>query len=130
MQKSGKIVGQEVPGCGLRAKSKYNFLKMAKARTWLNYAAWGSLSAEWVFKNLVFVFFIGFLGLVYIANAHFAEKKVRQIQALQKEVKELRWEYMSLKSDIMYNYKLSEVSKKVEMKGLRLKSPKKIEVEE
>ena len=96
----------------------------------MNYTAWGSLSAEWVFKNLTFVFFIGFLGLVYIANAHFAEKKVRQIQSLQKEMKELRWEYMSLKSDIMYNYKLSEVSKKVELKGLRLKSPKKIEIEE
>jgi len=33
-----------------------------------------------IIKNIPFVFFLGFLGVIYIANAHMAERKVRQIQ--------------------------------------------------
>ena len=86
----------------------------------------GTLSAELLFKNLLFVLFISLLGLIYIANAHFAEKKVRQIQSMQREVKQLRWEYMTLKSENMYNSKLSEVRKNAENDGLKLRKPRKI----
>lgn len=99
---------------------------MSKRKSIKDYMAVASMSAEWIFKNLLFVFFLGFLGVVYIANAHYAEKKVRDIQALQKEVKLLRWEYMQMKSDIMYNYKYSEVANRVENKGLKLRKPKRI----
>lgn len=87
----------------------------------------GALSAELLFKNLLFVLFISLLGLIYIANAHFAEKKVRQIQSMQRDVKQLRWEYMTLKSENMYNSKLSEVRKNAENDGLKLRKPRKIE---
>ncbi len=86
----------------------------------------GTLSAELLFKNLLFVLFISLLGLIYIANAHFAEKKVRQIQSMQRDVKQLRWEYMTLKSENMYNSKLSEVRKSAESDGLKLRKPRKI----
>ncbi len=43
-----------------------------------------------VFGNFSYVMFLGFLAIVYIANAHFAEKGVRRIQLLQKEIKELK----------------------------------------
>ena len=53
---------------------------------------------------------------------------MRQIQLLQKEVKELRWNYMSLQSELMYNSKRSEVVRQAEALKLRMprKSPKKI----
>jgi hypothetical protein len=101
---------------------------MSRKKSFSEYVAFASMSADWVFKNLLFVGFLGFMALVYIANAHYAEKKVREIQALQKEVKTLRWEYMQLKSEVMYNYKYSEVANRVDRKGLNLRKPKKIVV--
>ncbi|MCB0642212.1 MAG: hypothetical protein KDC44_11255 [Phaeodactylibacter sp.] len=92
---------------------------MAKKKTLKDYSALGSISAELVLKNLTFVFFLGFLTIVYIANSLYAEKKVRQILELQSEVKELKREYNSLQAEIMFNSRFSEVSKKVESMGLR-----------
>ncbi len=99
---------------------------MAKKNT----SSIGDFNAGMILKNLPFILFLGLLAAVYIANAHYSEKKVRQIQRLQREVKELRWNYMSLKSDLMYNSKRSEVVKQAEVLelGVPRRSPKKIVV--
>jgi len=88
----------------------------------------GSLSANLILKNLPFVLFLSFLALIYIANAHYSEKKVREIQNLQKDVSELRWHYMAIKSELMYNTKRSEVADVVKTSNLKLPkgTPKKI----
>jgi len=87
-------------------------------------------STEWVFGNFAYLLFLGFLALVYIANAHFAEKKVRQIQMLQKEIKELKWHYTSIKSETMFKSMQSQIDGSLEPVGLDLgnKGPKVIEV--
>ena len=77
------------------------------------------MGASLILKNLPFVLFLSFLTVIYIANAHYAEKQVRQIQSLQLEVKELKREYNSLKSEIMFKSRLSEVGGDVESLGLR-----------
>jgi cell division protein FtsL len=92
---------------------------MAKKKTIGDYFAVGSMSASLVIKNLPFVLFLGFLAVVYITNTHYAEKQVRQIQALQKEVKELKRQYNSLKSEIMFKSRLSEIGEEVDALGLR-----------
>ena len=84
-----------------------------------DYFAIGNIGASLVLKNLPFVLFLSFLTVIYIANAHFAEKQVRQIQTLQKEVKELKREYNSLKSEIMFKSRLAEIGEDVEGLGLR-----------
>ena len=93
-----------------------------------DYMSFGSLGADLVLKNLLFVFFLGFLTTIYIANAHYSQKQVLEIQQLQKEVKELRWRYMSIKSTMMYNTKQSQVAKGVSDDGLKIRSnkPKKV----
>ncbi len=65
---------------------------------------------------------------MYIANAHQAEKKVRKIQALKKEVKELNWQYREVKNDIMYGSTPSKVAEKVSAMDLKVSNvaPKKI----
>ena len=87
-------------------------------------------STEWVFRNFSFLLYLGFLALVYIANAHFAEKKVRDIQALQKTIKELKWQYTSIKSETMYKSIQSQMDATLEPVGLDLsnKGPKVIAV--
>ena len=83
-------------------------------------------TTELVFSNFTYLLFIGFLGIVYIANAHFAEKSVRRIQQLQKEIKELKWEYTSIKSETMYKSMQSQIDESLESVGLDLgnKGPK------
>lgn len=78
----------------------------------------GNQAAGWILQNLPFVLFLGFLTTIYIANAHYAERNVRDIQLLQRDIKDLRREYNSLKADIMYNQKLTEMQRKVKPLGL------------
>ncbi len=89
-------------------------------------------SADWIINNLLFFLFLGFLATIYIANAHLAERNVRQIQLLQKEIKDLRWEFMSIQADNMYESKRSEIYEKVKRDGLSSSSDeiKKIKIEE
>jgi hypothetical protein len=92
---------------------------MTKKNSLKGYLAIGSLSANLVLKNLPFVIFLAFLTVVYIANAHFSERTVREIQGLQKDIKELRWKYMAITSENMYNSMRTEVEKKVSSSGLK-----------
>jgi len=80
--------------------------------------------------NMPFILFLSALALVYIANSHLAEKKIRRINKLGREIKELRWEYLNVKSELMFRSKMSEVSKAVAPLGLKPLNnpPQKIEV--
>ncbi len=82
-------------------------------------------------NNLGFIVFVGFLAVIYIGNAHYAEYNVRRIQVLEKEIRHQRWLYMSLQSDIMSNSLRSDVAERVREDGLRLHrgTPHKIVVE-
>ena len=105
---------------------------MAKKKGISSYLELSFWSSDLVLKNLPFVVFLGFLATIYIANVHYAEKNVRQIQILQRNLKELRWHYMSLESDNMFNSKQSEVAGRVKKDGLRpiQGTPKIIEVKD
>lgn len=76
------------------------------------------------------VLFVMILGLLYIGNTHYTEKTVRKINHIQAEVEDLRADYTTLKAELMFASKQSEVAKKVKPYGLResLKPPHKIKV--
>lgn len=78
------------------------------------------------------ILFVMVLGLLYIGNTHHAEKTVRQINNIQAEVEDLRADYTTLKSDLMFSSKQSEVARKVKMYDLKesLIPPHKIVVKE
>ncbi|HEY3406203.1 MAG TPA: FtsL-like putative cell division protein [Ohtaekwangia sp.] len=71
------------------------------------------------------------LGILYISNTHHAETTVRNINAIQAEVEDLRADYTTLKADLMFASKQSEVARKVKDFGLKesLTPPFKIAVE-
>lgn len=71
------------------------------------------------FNNLPLVLFVAALGVLHVANNHTAENKIRQINAIEQDIKELRWMYMTSKSELMYRSKQSEVAKMVEPMELR-----------
>ncbi len=78
------------------------------------------------------ILFVLFLGLIYIGNTHYAEKTTRAINAAQSEVEDLRADFTTLKSDLMFAGKQSEVARRVKVFGLKesLHPPFKVEVEE
>lgn len=71
------------------------------------------VGADKMFKHLPFVYFIAALAILYIANAHMAERNLRYIQVLKTDVQEARWKYISAKSDLMYNTTQSQMEQKV-----------------
>ncbi|HEY3430105.1 MAG TPA: FtsL-like putative cell division protein [Cyclobacteriaceae bacterium] len=83
-------------------------------------------------QHLPKIIFVVALGLFYIGNTHYAEKTVRKISNMQAEVEDLRADYTTMKSDLMFASKQSEVAKKVKAFGLEesLEPPTKIVVEE
>ncbi len=81
-----------------------------------------------VVRHLGFVMFLFGLTIIYINSTHSSEGTIRQIDRAKAEVKELRWEYMSAKSDLMYKSKQTEVAAAVQPLGLEeiTAPPKKI----
>jgi len=74
---------------------------------------------NWIVSNLNFIVFVTILGLVYIANAHKAERKMRRIEDLKKEVKDAKYNYMKVKQEIMHPTTESELAKDLEASGLK-----------
>ena len=77
------------------------------------------LSYRWIMKNMFFLLFLASLAVIYIYNGHYADKVVRDINRTNKELKELQYEYKTLKSEVMFRSKQSELAKAVEPFGLK-----------
>ena len=79
----------------------------------------GFVTAEEATRALPFVLYVAFLCMMYIANRHLAEKNIRDIDKISKEVKELGWDYKVTKADLAYKSTLTEVAKRVDTLGVR-----------
>ena len=76
------------------------------------------LSKDSVVSFLPFIFFLTFMGILYIANGYYAEKVVRDLNKAGNDVKELRSEYITIKSDLNYKSKQSQVARATESIGV------------
>ncbi|MBT8190568.1 MAG: hypothetical protein HKO89_05675 [Saprospiraceae bacterium] len=70
-------------------------------------------------KHLSFILLLALLCVIYIFNTHKAEKKLRKISHLKKEVEDAKSEYQEVKSDIIYKCTESQLAKSLENKGLK-----------
>lgn len=90
------------------------------------------LTQDVVVRHLPFILFLAGLGLVYIANGYLAESLVRSISKTQIEIKELRSEQISIKSELNNTIIESELKKIISDRSMGLEEsfdpPKKIEV--
>ncbi|MGV3510289.1 MAG: FtsL-like putative cell division protein [Sphingobacteriaceae bacterium] len=88
----------------------------------------GVVSKESATQMMPFIIFLAMLAMLYIANKHFAEKTIRGIDKLSKEVKELSWDFKTLKADLMLKSTQTEVAKRVDTLGLKelVEPPRKI----
>ena len=77
------------------------------------------LNYQSIVKQVPFFLFLALLAVVYIYNGHYADKTIRNINQTAKEVKELQFEYKTVKSEVMFRSKQSELAKAVEPLGLK-----------
>ena len=83
--------------------------------------------AEWkqvfnynrIVRNIPFFLFLAVLAILYIYNGHRADKLVRKIAVTEKNIKELQYEYKTVKSDLIFRSKATELIKAVEPLGLK-----------
>jgi len=80
-------------------------------KRWLNYQS--------VVKQIPFFLFLALLAVIYIYNGHSADKLARDITKTTRELKELQYEYKTVKGDVLFRSKQSELVKAVEPLGLK-----------
>ena len=90
----------------------------------------GIFRRDQVVQLMPFILFVSVLILFYIANSYTAERTIRNIDTIKKELKENRAEFISVKSEMMYRSKQSAVARAVAPLELKESTdpPKKIVV--
>jgi cell division protein FtsL len=95
-----------------RKSSKRNFLK--------DIVDGSILTNDFFVAQLPFIFFLTFLGIVYIGNSYHAEKLVRETKRLEQELKKLQPEAIATSSELMQQSNQSEVARLLQEKNLDL----------
>lgn len=80
-------------------------------KKWFNY--------QWIVRNVPFFLFLSLLAILYIANGHYADNTIRDINKTTRLLKEQEYEYKSLNGKLMFQNRLSEVAKVVDTIGLK-----------
>ncbi len=90
------------------------------ARTKIKVSLRQIVNYGWVVKNIPFFLFLAVLAVLYIANGHYADKTVRNINVTANELKELQYEYKTAKSELMYKSREAEMVQAAAPLGLKL----------
>jgi hypothetical protein len=105
--------------------------------TWKNLARFihslldGTFLTKGKFKrSMPFIIMLMILGVFYISNIFKVERTKRTIDDLEEELRELRYEYISTRSRMMYESKPSEIVIKLKDTGIgeSMDPPKKISI--
>ena len=78
----------------------------------------GKVLEKGLFELLPFSLYICLLLVLYINNSYNAERYVRTVSSLERELKDLRSEYITTKSLLMFQSKQTEVQALVASQGL------------
>ncbi|MFQ5335438.1 MAG: FtsL-like putative cell division protein [Flavobacteriales bacterium] len=88
------------------------------------------LTREGILRNMPYLLFLALLGLVYISNGFITESTVRDLNKTDNELKEMRAEFISSKSELMFKSKQSKLEELIGEKNMELHAsdspPKKI----
>ena len=72
------------------------------------------LNRESTIRLLPFFLFLTLISMFYIGNTYYAESQERDISALRKSLKELRYEFITTRSELMNQSQQSEVARRLE----------------
>jgi len=79
----------------------------------------GEMLTSGTFKFFPFLMFIAFLAAIYISNNYYTETKIREINKMRRELKEMRYEYITSKSELTNLSKQSQLAKRLSDKGVK-----------
>jgi hypothetical protein len=94
-----------------KIKKERSFNPKKDWRKWFYY--------RWIVKNIPFFLFAALLTVLYIANGHYADKTIRKINTTAKHLKEMEYEFKTVKRDVIFRSKESELAKAAEPLGLK-----------
>lgn len=77
-------------------------------------------NSQWITNNMFFFLFLSLLAIIYIANGHWADKTIRNIDKTKKELKDLQFEYKTIKAELMHKSEEAQVLKVAEPLGLKI----------
>jgi hypothetical protein len=77
------------------------------------------LNYQSIVRQIPFFLFLAVLAVVYIYNGHMADKTIRAISRTERDLKELQYEYKTVKGDVLFRSKQSELMQAVEPLGLK-----------
>ena len=77
------------------------------------------LNYKAIVRQIPFFLFLAMLAVVYIYNGHLADKTIREINRTSNELKELQYEYKSVRGDVLDRSKQSELIEAVQPLGLK-----------
>ncbi len=80
----------------------------------------GLFNYQWIVKNIPFFLFLSVLTVLYIANGHRADKTIRKINSTTTELKDLQYEFKTLKSEVMFKSEEGQIVKATEPLGLQI----------
>lgn len=73
----------------------------------------GFFNKDQVVKLMPFILFLTLLIVFYIANSYYAERTIRNIDKVKKEIRENRAEFISVRSEMMFRSNQSQIAKAV-----------------
>ena len=91
----------------------------------------GLLNYQWIASNIPFFLFLSLLAVIYIANGHMADRAIRNINTTTKQLKELQFEYKTIKGEVMFKSEENQIIKATEPLGLKVAKelPQRLQVE-
>lgn len=111
---------REIRANSFRKQQKKSFLTRKRVGRSVHSLLDGSfLTRERFMRALPFILFLMILGIFYISNIFKVEKTKRQMDDLEEELRELRYEYITSRSKLMFESKPSEVFLKLKETGIR-----------
>src|SRR5436305_12676121 len=78
-----------------------------------------AINYTWIIRHFAFLMFLALLAVIYIANGHWADNTMREINITAKQVKDMEYEYKNLKSLEMYRSRESQVIQAAAALGLK-----------
>jgi hypothetical protein len=77
-------------------------------------------SYRWILGNIRFFLFLACLAVLYIANGHMSDNRIRKINETGRKLKDLQYEYKTLKGEMMFKSRESEMVKAAAPLGLNM----------
>ena len=75
-------------------------------------------------KNLPFILYLALIGILYISNTYYTSGTLRQIEKVKVQIKELRYEYVSTRKQLIESSRRNKVIERLKWDSKELKESK------